>query len=52
MYLNPALTGNTYQDRMRLNYCSSMAGHRAGLRDLRGGYDHNNAKAHSGYGWW
>lgn len=50
MYLNPALTGNTYQDRIGLNYRIQWPGIAPGFETYAMGYDHNNAKAHSGYG--
>lgn len=50
MYLNPALTGNTYQDRIGLNYRIQWPGIAPGYETYAVAYDHNNAKAHSGYG--
>jgi type IX secretion system PorP/SprF family membrane protein len=50
MYLNPALTGNTYQDRIGLNYRIQWPGILPGYETYAMAYDHNNAKAHSGYG--
>ena len=50
MYLNPALTGNTYQDRIGLNYRLQWPGIAPGFETYAVSYDHNNAKAHSGYG--
>ncbi|MBL0035961.1 MAG: PorP/SprF family type IX secretion system membrane protein [Flavobacteriales bacterium] len=50
MYLNPALTGNTFQDRIALNYRIQWPGIAPGYETYAVAYDHNNAKAHSGYG--
>jgi len=50
MYLNPALTGNTFQDRIALNYRIQWPGFAPGFETYAVAYDHNNAKAHSGYG--
>jgi type IX secretion system PorP/SprF family membrane protein len=50
MYLNPALTGNTYQDRIGMNYRIQWPGIAPGYETYNVAYDHNNAKAHSGYG--
>ncbi len=50
MYLNPALTGNTYQDRIGMNYRIQWPGIAPGYETYAVAYDHNNSKAHSGYG--
>lgn len=50
MYLNPALTGNTYQDRVGVNYRLQWPGIGPGYRTYALNYDHNAEKAHSGIG--
>ncbi len=50
LYLNPALTGNTYQDRIILNYRKQWLGIAPGYETFCAGYDHNEPKLHSGFG--
>jgi len=49
-YLNPALTGNTFQDRIALNYRLQWPGVQPGYETYAFAYDHNFASAHSGIG--
>lgn len=49
-YLNPALTGNTFQDRIALNYRLQWPGVQPGYETFSFAYDHNFAGAHSGLG--
>jgi len=49
-YLNPALTGNTFQDRVALNYRLQWPGVQPGFETYSFAYDHNFAGAHSGLG--
>ena len=49
-YLNPALTGNTFQDRIALNYRLQWPGVQPGYETYSFAYDHNFAAAHSGLG--
>lgn len=49
-YLNPALTGNTFQDRIALNYRLQWPGVQPGYETFSFAYDHNFASAHSGLG--
>ncbi|MBK6883177.1 MAG: type IX secretion system membrane protein PorP/SprF [Flavobacteriales bacterium] len=49
-YLNPALTGNTFQDRIALNYRLQWPGVQPGFETYAFAYDHNFARAHSGLG--
>jgi type IX secretion system PorP/SprF family membrane protein len=50
LYLNPALTGNTYEDRLILNYRKQWPGTGPGYNTYAISYDHNYHKAHSGVG--
>jgi len=50
LYLNPALTGNTFQDRLILNYRKQWLGIAPGFETYALSYDHNNPKMHSGFG--
>jgi type IX secretion system PorP/SprF family membrane protein len=50
LYLNPALTGNTFEDRIILNYRKQWPGTGPGFTTYALSYDHNYAKAHSGFG--
>ncbi|HPJ51770.1 MAG: type IX secretion system membrane protein PorP/SprF [Flavobacteriales bacterium] len=50
MYLNPALTGNTYQDRLQLNYRLQWAGIPPGFETYAVGWDHRAAQVNSGVG--
>lgn len=50
LYLNPALTGNTYQDRIILNYRMQWAGVPRGFETYAVSYDHRSEKLHSGIG--
>lgn len=50
LYLNPALTGNTYQDRIILNYRKQWMGIAPGYETYCVSYDHNDTKLHSGFG--
>jgi len=49
-YLNPALTGNTFQDRIALNYRLQWPGVQPGYETYAFSYDHNFAGAKSGLG--
>lgn len=49
-YLNPALTGNTFQDRIALNYRLQWPGVQPGYETYSFAYDHHFASAHSGLG--
>ncbi len=49
-YLNPALTGNTFQDRIALNYRLQWPGVQPGYETYAFAYDHNFSSAHSGIG--
>lgn len=50
LYLNPALTGNTFQDRIIANYRKQWMGIAPGYETYCVSYDHNSSKAHSGIG--
>ena len=51
MYLNPALTGNTYLwDRLQLNYRLQWAGIPPGFETYAVGWDHRAAQVNSGVG--
>ncbi len=50
LYLNPALTGNTFEDRAIINFRKQWAGTGPGFNTYAVSYDHNNAKLHSGIG--
>lgn len=50
LYLNPALTGNTFQDRIILNYRKQWMGIAPGYETYCVSYDHNTSKLHSGFG--
>lgn len=50
LYLNPALTGNTFQDRVILNYRKQWLGIAPGYETYAVSYDHNQSKLHSGIG--
>jgi type IX secretion system PorP/SprF family membrane protein len=49
-YLNPALTGNTFQDRIALNYRLQWPGVQPGFETYAFSYDHRFAKQSSGLG--
>ncbi len=49
-YLNPALVGNTFQDRIALNYRLQWPGVQPGFETYAVAYDHNFAGANSGLG--
>ncbi len=49
-YLNPALTGNTQQDRIALNYRLQWPGIQPGFETYSFAYDHRFADANSGLG--
>ncbi len=49
-YLNPALVGNTPQDRIALNYRLQWPGVQPGFETYAFAYDHNFASANSGLG--
>lgn len=49
-YLNPALTGNTFQDRVALNYRLQWPGIQPGYETYSFAYDHRFADAGSGLG--
>lgn len=50
MYLNPALTGNTHQDRLGLNYRLQWPGIGPGYKTYAVAYDHNSPLMNSGIG--
>lgn len=50
IYLNPALTGNTHQDRIGLNYRLQWPGIQPGYETYAVAYDHNSTKLRSGFG--
>jgi type IX secretion system PorP/SprF family membrane protein len=50
LYLNPALTGNTFQDRVIANYRKQWMGIAPGYETYCISYDHNASKEHSGIG--
>lgn len=50
LYLNPALTGNTYQDRAGINYRMQWPGIGPGYKTYAVTYDHRSAEMHSGIG--
>lgn len=50
LYLNPALTGNTFQDRIILNYRKQWMGIAPGFETFGMSYDHNAGKSRSGFG--
>lgn len=50
LYLNPALTGNTHQDRLILNYRTQWVGLPKGFDTYAVSYDHRSALANSGFG--
>lgn len=50
LYLNPALTGNTFQDRIILNYRKQWMGIAPGYETYGIAYDHNSTKTRSGFG--
>lgn len=50
LYLNPALTGNTAQERLSASYRMQWTGFPKGFETYAVSYDHNAAKANSGYG--
>jgi type IX secretion system PorP/SprF family membrane protein len=50
IYLNPALTGNTYQDRIGLNYRMQWPGIQPGWETYSVAYDHRAASLNSGFG--
>lgn len=50
LYLNPALTGNTAQDRLGVNYRMQWPGVGPGFRTYALSYDHREEKFHSGFG--
>lgn len=49
-YLNPALTGNTFQDRIALNYRLQWPGVQPGYATYAMAYDHKFYKTNSGLG--
>lgn len=49
-YLNPALTGDTYQHRAVLNYRMQWPGSGPGYRTTMASYDHSFAKLNAGIG--
>ncbi len=51
-YLNPALTGNTHQDRIALNYRLQWPGVRPGYETYSVAYDHRFADLNCGMGGW
>ncbi|MCB9169128.1 MAG: type IX secretion system membrane protein PorP/SprF [Flavobacteriales bacterium] len=50
LYLNPALTGNTYQDRLILNYRKQWPGIAPGYDTYAVSYDHRASTLNSGFG--
>ncbi|MCL4281549.1 MAG: type IX secretion system membrane protein PorP/SprF [Flavobacteriales bacterium] len=50
LYLNPALTGNTHQDRIGLNYRLQWPAIGPGYRTYAASYDHHSPGLHSGIG--
>lgn len=50
MYLNPALTGNTGQDRIALNYRLQWPAIGPGYRTYAAAYDHRSTQLNSGFG--
>lgn len=50
MYLNPALTGNTHQDRIGMNYRMQWPGIGPGYKTYAVAYDHRAADINSGIG--
>ncbi|MBS1939572.1 MAG: type IX secretion system membrane protein PorP/SprF [Bacteroidetes bacterium] len=50
MYLNPALTGNTNQDRLALNYRLQWPAIGPGYKTYAVAYDHRSAGLNSGFG--
>jgi type IX secretion system PorP/SprF family membrane protein len=50
LYLNPALTGNTLQDRIGLNYRRQWPGIGPGYQTYMVAYDHRSEPIHSGIG--
>lgn len=50
LYLNPALTGNTFQDRVILNYRKQWLGIAPGYETYALAYDHNASKSKCGFG--
>lgn len=50
MYLNPALTGNTHQDRVGLNYRMQWPGIGPGYQTYAVAYDHRSPEINSGFG--
>ncbi|MCC6838873.1 MAG: type IX secretion system membrane protein PorP/SprF [Flavobacteriales bacterium] len=50
MYLNPALTGNTDQDRIALNYRLQWPGIGAGYKTYAAAFDHRSTELSSGLG--
>ncbi len=50
MYLNPALTGNTYQDRVSMNYRLQWPHIGTGYRTYAVAYDHRSSTTNSGIG--
>lgn len=49
-YLNPALTGNTFQDRVAMNFRLQWPGVKPGYKSYSAAYDHRNAALSSGFG--
>jgi len=49
-YLNPALTGNTFQDRIALNYRLQWPGVQPGYETYMAAYDHRFSKVNGGIG--
>jgi type IX secretion system PorP/SprF family membrane protein len=50
LYLNPALTGNTLQDRLGVNYRLQWPGTGPGFRTYALSYDHREESLRSGFG--
>lgn len=50
MYLNPALTGNTFQDRVSMNYRLQWPHIGTGYRTYAVAYDHRSSATNSGIG--
>ena len=50
LYLNPALTGSTAQERLQLNYRTQWTGILPGFDTYALSYDHRSASVNSGFG--
>lgn len=50
LYLNPALTGNTFEDRLIMNYRMQWTGIPNGFETYALSYDHRSSSLNSGFG--